>query len=69
MGNQQRKHPKRLVLQPNLHSCLVQFARFEIELKYAKTNDTGGASRRLHGGWCGKLGYRRKNASSKDLLG
>jgi hypothetical protein len=47
--NQQRKHSKRLALQLDLDACLVQFARFQVELKYAEVNNIGGRTRALHG--------------------
>ena len=64
--NEKRKDSKWLVLQLDLNACLVQFARRQVELKYAEANKIGERTRCLHDGSRENLVLPAKKRSSKS---
>src|SRR4029077_11757460 len=62
----QRKDAKGQVLQLDLHTGPVQFARFQVELKYTESNSIGERSRRFHRS-SGKARLPHKKRPTKDI--
>ena len=65
LGSHHCRRQRALKLQLDRYACIMQFARFQVELSYAEVNKIGKRTRCLHGG-SSENSVLRKERSSKN---